>query len=157
MDKLLARLRHDYPDVGFVAAKTFCWSPKNRQVLYRTTAKGSAACYSLLHELGHALLEHRRYRHDYELLELEMEAWEQARQIGRNYDITILEDHIQNCLDTYRDWLYGRSICPTCSTKALQQDAPPLGAAAYYCFNCHATWRVASSRFCRPYRQTKAS
>jgi hypothetical protein len=31
----------------------------------------------------------------------------------------------------------------------LQQDSLPL----YRCFNCHATWRVAPSRFCRPYRQ----
>jgi hypothetical protein len=152
---LLVRLRQDFPDINFVADKTFCWSPSNRQVHYRDGATGETACYSLLHELGHALLEHRRYRQDLELLELEMAAWERASRIARDYAVTIDEDYIQNCLDTYRDWLYRRSICPSCATKALQQDAPPFGKAAYHCFNCHATWEVANSRFCRPYRQTK--
>jgi hypothetical protein len=148
---LLGRLKTDYPRVDFIAGTTFCWSPTERQVIYKANAKGVAAIYSLLHEVGHALLDHKRYTHDFELLEIEVAAWEQAKTIAGNYTTVIDEDHIQNCLDTYRDWLYRRSICPSCTTKTLQLDDKP----AYVCFNCHATWRVAPSRFCRPYRKVK--
>jgi hypothetical protein len=151
MDKLLVQLQKDHPQLSFVAGKAFYWSPANRQVVYKTNAEGPTAVFSLLHEVGHALLDHKRYRLDFELLELEVAAWERAKLLGVDYDTTIDEDHIQDCLDTYRDWLYRRSICPSCTTKALQQDDEPV----YSCFNCHATWRVAPSRFCRPYRQTK--
>jgi hypothetical protein len=54
-------------------------------------------------------------------------------------------------LDTYRDWLYKRSICPTCTAKCLQQG----DFVHYRCFNCHTTWRVTASRFCRAYRRQK--
>ncbi len=150
MDKLLAHLSTDYPSLTFEAGKAFCWSPRDQKITYKTTAHGIAASYSLLHEVGHATLKHKRYTLDFELLELEVAAWEQAKQLASAYDITIDEDHIQDCLDSYRDWMYRRSVCPCCTAKTLQQDDQPT----YRCFNCHATWRVAPSRFCRPYRQT---
>jgi hypothetical protein len=146
---LVERLTTDYPQLTFAASTSFFWSRANHQVMYRHNAEGIAATFSLLHEVGHALLDHKRYTLDFELLQLEVAAWEQAMAIAPTYDITIDEEHIQDCLDSYRDWLYRRSICPACSAKALQQDDQPL----YRCFNCHATWQVAPSRFCRPYRR----
>lgn len=151
-DGLLVRMRHDHPDIGFTAGTRFCWSPATRQVFYARPASrdGVDAMYSLLHETGHALLDHRRYRLDFELLQMEVEAWERARGLAADYRIDLDEDHIQDCLDTYRDWLYRRSICPSCTSKALQADDRP----EYRCHNCHAVWRVATSRFCRPYRRS---
>ncbi len=156
-DELLTELQTDYPTLQFIRGKAFCWLPVTRQIMYkpqiRTMQSGetTTVMYSLLHEVGHALLGHERYKLDFELLELEVAAWERAKGIAGNYTIVIEESHIQDCLDSYRDWLYRRSICPTCTTKALQLDNEP----AYRCFNCHATWRVAPSRFCRPYRKIK--
>ena len=150
--QLLERVSSDFPDVNFVAGKTFCWSPANRQVVYQPQAKGRTACYSLLHELAHARLGHQRYKLDFELVELEVAAWEEAKVLAGRYQLSIDEDHLQNCLDTYRHWLYRRCICPACGTKALQQDDAPL----YRCYNCHSSWRVTPSRFCRPYRQSQA-
>lgn len=147
--RLLAQLVTEYPNLTFAESSSFYWSPAKRQINCKRGAEGLSATFSLLHELGHALLDHKRYKLDFELLQLEVAAWEQAKLVAPNYGITIDEDHIQDCLDSYRDWLYRRSICPTCTAKALQQDGQPL----YRCFNCHATWRVAPSRFCRPYRQ----
>ncbi len=152
-DKLLRQLKADHAEVSFVEGVAFCWSPDERQITYKANAQGLAALFSLLHEVGHARLKHRRYTLDFELLAIEVAAWEQAKQICDRYDINIDEDHVQNCLDTYRDWLYGRSICPSCTTKSLQLDDKP----AYSCFNCHATWQVAPSRFCRPYRKVKGN
>jgi hypothetical protein len=151
--QLLNRIAADYPEIGFAEGKSFYWSPAKRHIIYRRDAAGTVATFSLLHELGHALLNHKRYTLDFELLQLEVAAWEEAKRIAPTYGINIDEDHIQDCLDSYRDWLYRRSICPTCTTKALQQDNEPL----YRCFNCHTTWQVAPSRFCRPYRRQNAA
>lgn len=148
MDKLLHRIAADHPQLRFAAGDSFCWSPATNQVQYERNASGVTAVFSLLHEVGHALLQHEHYKLDFELLELEVAAWERARELAGKYKIQLDEDHVQDCLDTYRDWLYRRSICPSCTTRALQLD----DSAEYQCHNCRTTWRVATSRFCRPYR-----
>jgi hypothetical protein len=151
MHTLLAKLQTEFPELLFTAGKQFCWSPETKEIFYKADADGKRAVWSLLHETGHALLEHRSYQADFELLRLESEAWERAKTLSEKLGIEIDEDHVQDCLDTYRDWLYKRSICPNCSTKCLQQG----DFVHYRCFNCHAMWRVTASRFCRAYRSTK--
>lgn len=150
MDELITDLRRRYPRLKFVAGKQFYWSPETGEIFYKAGAGGRRAAWSLLHETGHALLGHKNYKADFELLRLEVAAWEQARRLAAGAGITIDEDHIQDCLDTYRDWLYKRSICPKCTTKCLQQG----DFVHYRCFNCHTVWRVTASRFCRAYRRS---
>lgn len=151
MEKLITKLQAEFPRLRFTAGQQFCWSPETGEIFYKTTAGSLKSTWSLLHETGHALLEHQSYKADFELLRLEVAAWERARELAADVGIAIDEDHIQDCLDTYRDWLYKRSICPGCTTKCLQQD----DYSHYRCFNCHTVWRVSSSRFCRAYRSTK--
>lgn len=151
MEALIAELQSRFPDLRFTPGKQFYWSAETGEVSYEAQAKSRRAKWSLLHETGHALLEHSSYRGDFELLKLEMAAWEKARELGADLGITISEDHIQNSLDTYRDWLHKRSICPTCSTKCLQQG----DFVHYRCFNCHTVWKVSPNRFCRAYRRSK--
>lgn len=151
MDELVNTLSKRFPALTFTAGNQFCWSPETGEIFYKASASGRQASWSLLHETGHALLGHSGYRADFELIRLEMAAWERARQLAANLSITIDEDHIQDCLDTYRDWLYKRSICPNCTTKSLQQG----DFVHYRCFNCHTTWRVTPNRFCRAYRRQK--
>lgn len=151
MNSLLKKLQHDYPDISFVAAKEFCWSPKTHEIIYNSQAiaKGNGA-WSLFHELGHAVLEHRSYDSDLELLQLEALAWNKAKEIGKSYGYEIDNHHIEDCLDTYRDWLHQRSACPKCNNRSFQQNN-----REYSCYNCGTTWAVSLSRFCRPYRMTK--
>jgi hypothetical protein len=151
MDKLIAELQSKFPALRFTPGQQFCWSPETGEIFYKATARGKQATWSLLHETGHALLEHHGYKADFELLRLEAAAWERARALAEGLGLAIDEDHVQDCLDTYRDWLYKRSICPACTTKCLQQG----DFVHYRCFNCHTTWRVTASRFCRAYRSTK--
>jgi hypothetical protein len=141
---ILPKLQRDFPDIAFTEGSDFYWSPQQQTVFY--ASQGDA--WSLLHELSHALLGHARYQSDFELLALEVAAWDKARVLAPDYGVTIDEDHIQDCLDTYRDWLHQRSTCPRCGTKSLQTDAQH-----YQCFNCQTIWKVTASRFCRPYRQ----
>lgn len=151
MQKLRKTLEAKYPELQFVADKQFYWSPETREIFYRSSAEGAKAEWSLLHETGHALLDHTSYKADFELLRLEVAAWDKARELAGDLGIEIDENHIQDCLDTYRDWLHKRSICPRCNATCLQQD----DHAHYRCFNCHAVWQVSASRFCRAYRRTK--
>ncbi len=161
MDKLLILLTTDFPQLQFTAGQAFCWSPKGRQVTYKAPAPANSdgrqdatqsleAVFSLLHETGHALLEHKRYALDFELLQLEVAAWQRAKRLGEVYGIAIDDNYIEDCLDTYRDWLYSRSVCPSCTTKSLQLD----DRSGYQCYNCGTTWKVAVSRFRRSYRKS---
>ncbi|HVX56873.1 MAG TPA: hypothetical protein VHA37_04015 [Candidatus Saccharimonadales bacterium] len=151
MDQLIAELQARFPALRFAPADYFSWSPETGEIFYEAGRNDEQARWSLLHESGHALAGHRSYRADVELLRLEVDAWERARQLAVELGLAIDEEHIQECLDTYRDWLYKRSICPTCGTKSLQQG----DFVHYRCFNCNAVWRVSASRFCRAYRRSK--
>jgi len=153
MQRLLARLAADFPELTFRAGEAFCWSPGDKQIVYRIgISEENVGVWSLLHELGHATLDHSTYQSDFALLQLEVAAWEAARDLAATYGHQIDPDHIQDCLDTYRDWLHRRSTCPTCGNKSLQETA-----RQYACFNCDTRWHVTASRFCRPYRRLATS
>jgi ribosomal protein S27AE len=148
MEKLIEQLLQDHPGLRFAEGRSFYWSPATQQVFY-TMNRSQSGLWAILHETAHALLEHTKYTLDFELLQMEVAAWEHAKKLAEKYELVIDEEHIQDCLDSYRDWLYKRSICPSCGNKSIQHDRE----LRYQCFNCHSTWNVASSRFCRPYRQ----
>lgn len=147
MNDLISKLTKRYPQLQFCIGEKFYWSPKTEQIFYQT---GADPLYlrKLLHEVGHALLGHTAYSSDLELLALEVAAWEKAQQVAQDFKVTLDADYIQDCLDTYRDWLHKRSTCPTCGTRSLQETPEQ-----YKCFNCQSAWRVSPSRFCRTYRQ----
>jgi hypothetical protein len=151
METVLTRLKTTFQDITFEPGDTFFWSPKNQKITYDAGAPPTDqhATWALLHETAHALLGHKKYQYDVDLLLLEVEAWQRAKGLAESFGITIEEDHIQDCLDTYRDWLHQRATCPRCSTVSLQ-----IPRQDYRCHNCAATWTVSSSRFCRPYRLT---
>ncbi len=151
MDALVSKLKYIIPDINFMIASSFSWSPATKTISYPSKVEDvTVGSWSLIHETGHAVLRHTSYQTDVELLLMEVAAWQEARKIAKKIDIVIDEDHIQNCLDTYRDWLHQRSTCPTCGVVSLQHTD-----GGYKCHNCSRTWRVTTSRFCRPYRMTK--
>jgi hypothetical protein len=85
-----------------------------------------------------------------ELLKLERSAWDKALKLSRRYHVVIDEDHIEDCLDTYRDWLKARATCPACRTVSVQDDQ-----GVYGCYNCSERWRVPASPTCRVLRIKK--
>jgi hypothetical protein len=150
MRNLITQLTNDYPHLSFVQGDSFYWSPQKNTIHYREINELPESAWPLLHEVGHAQLGHRRYATDFELLTLEIEAWEHAKELAQKYGHQIDDDHIQDCLDTYRDWLYRRSTCPKCTNSSLQ-----IRTDTYRCFNCNNEWRVSASRKCRTYRKTQ--
>jgi hypothetical protein len=145
---LVDKITKDYPQFKFLPGKQEHWSPRTNTITYSQTETLDELRYGLLHELAHALLGHSTYQSDFELLKLESQAWELAAKIGRKYNIRLDNDHIQDCLDTYRDWLHRRSKCPTCAMHVMQKDPH-----TYKCFNCNTTWTVSHRRFARSYRR----
>lgn len=148
MEKLIERLRNDHPQLVFRPGHAHCWSPKDGQILYENTDKAHNI-EGLLHEIGHARLQHKGYVSDLELLQKEVDAWEEARRLAKKYGVPFSAEHMQDCLDTYRDWIYKRSTCPQCLSAGLQKDEHH-----YQCLNCTHIWSVTASRFCRPYRKS---
>lgn len=147
LDNLLPQIAADYPDLEFIESAHFSWHAGRKHVTFKKKKNAEHTVWALLHELGHALLQHADYRHDIELLQLEVAAWDKARSLAHRYDLEIDEDYVQDCLDTYRDWLHLRSTCPTCYARSLQ-----ASQSRYRCFNCQTSWQVSRSRLCRPYR-----
>lgn len=128
----------NFPDQTFVAGRIFLWSPNTRTIIYDerrlNTNNGKLA---LLHEIGHARLGHRIYNYDMELLRMEMEAWDVARELAPKLDISIDEDHITATIASYDEWLSKRATCPDCNNFSLQR-----GRDSYGCFACGAKWVV---------------
>ena len=148
LEGLLEQIRSDHPDLSFIESTNFSWHAGKKHVSFKKSDAGSEqAAWALLHELGHALLDHTTYRYDIELLQIEATAWGKARELAQKYALTIDEDYIQDCLDTYRDWLHLRATCPSCFARSLQSSPRD-----YHCFNCGSEWQVSRSRLCRPYR-----
>jgi len=148
LDTLISRVAADYPDLVFVEGARFAWRAEQRHVSFKkSAAKTEHGAWALLHELGHALLAHADYRYDIELLQMEAAAWAKAHELAADYGLRIDEDYVQDCLDTYRDWLHVRATCPTCFARSLQ--ASPR---SYRCHDCGAEWQVSRNRLCRPYR-----
>jgi hypothetical protein len=147
-DDFIKKLIKDYPAYKFKVGTQEHWSPKTKTITYNP----SKSCYGVLHELAHAILSHSIYQTDFQLLKMESDAWELAIKIGQKYGIAIDQDHIQNCLDTYRDWLHRRSTCPSCATHVLQSNS-----SHYHCYNCQTNWQVSSGKFVRSYRKVSDS
>jgi hypothetical protein len=153
MEKLLKELAILVPGVTCEPGLAFCWSPRQQVITYRAAPHPTELDeWALLHEAGHAQLGHKTYNSDLELLLLEVAAWEKAIETAASLGVVIDEEHIQDCLDTYRDWLHQRSNCPVCKNTCLQ-----VSASTYRCHNCTTEWRVSTSRFCRAYRRRQSS
>lgn len=151
--KLLEQLQRDYPDISFVASRQFSWHAGRRNISYASHGVDDVrSAWAILHELGHALLEHTDFGSDIELLQIEISAWEKAHQLAPRYGIQFDQDYIEDCLDSYRDWLHVRATCPTCYVRCLQTDKH-----TYTCHNCGSSWRVTRSRLCRPYKKRNGS
>ncbi len=136
------------------------WSPLTKTIYYNAKRiKSDAGKIGLLHEIGHGILSHRVYKYDMELLKMEMDAWDIARNLAPKYGIQIDEEHIARAIASYDRWLSKRATCPDCNNFSLQKDRNNFG-----CFYCGSKWKVnerkdrrvmrtVTSRFVHPHEQ----
>ena len=141
----------DYPNLTFTASDTFRWIPSTNTIEYVSTVTEQEP-YLLLHEIGHASLQHGTYASDIELLDMEREAWHYALStlVPRyGLDRTVAQSIADDALDSYREWLHRRSTCPTCSAVGIESTKHH-----YVCLVCEQTWRVNEARSCELKRYT---
>jgi len=140
MLSLIKKLKTDFKQFTFVESDVFLWSHSENTIYF--IGKGNNYGF-LFHELAHALLNHADYNRDIELLAMERQAWDKAKDLAPKYDFSIDDDFIQSNLDTYRDWLHSRSTCPECKANGLQVEKK-----SYRCLACNHQWRVNEARTC---------
>ena len=144
---LIKQIKSDYPEFNFKQSSDFHWSHSENAIFYSTKSKDLSF---LFHELAHAILNHTSYDRDIELIGMERDAWEQAKELASKYNYVIDDDFIQDNLDTYRDWLHSRSTCKKCTATGLQ-----ILKNTYKCVACSTEWRVNEARTCALRRYKK--
>ncbi len=132
------------------AKETFLWNYPTCTIVYNPN--GPDAAPHLLHEYGHALLQHAGYSRDVELIAMERAAWDQALILGWRWNIPISDNLVESALDTYRDWLHARSLCPRCGATGIQRVN-----GIYNCLACYTQWRTNAATTCRLRRRVIAS
>lgn len=132
--RLLTRLKADFKHLKFVAALDFYWSWQNNTIYYNPAQ--TEAEHLLLHELAHASLNHNSYSYDTELVQMELAAWQYSKQhfypkyLGQ-FNHKLADDY----LESYRNWLYERSLCPNCNSTGQQTIN-----GHYICLACQQQW-----------------
>lgn len=148
-NKLLNLLARKFDgELKFEPSKSYYWSPTDSTVYFQAGDTSEVGLWTILHETCHGLLKHTNYSSDFELVLLEANAWQEAEKLSGDFGIEISDEHVQDCLDSYRDWQYKRSLCPKCDLGGVQTDQK-----TYSCMFCDGNWKVSSARFCRPYRK----
>jgi len=141
--KILQRVIADFPQFKFRKADDFAWRPWEHTIFYNPDTHN--ADLLLLHELAHGILGHLEAVSDVELLKLEAQAWQQVKaRLAPKYGLRFDENSAIAYMDTYREWLHKRSLCPKCDTSGWQIDVNH-----YKCPACLATWQVNSNKFKR--------
>lgn len=140
---LAKRLQQTFPQLRFAVGDNFYWSASEQTVFFRSVISDDEAAL-LLHETAHGLLGHHDFTSDIALLKCERDAWRHAKKVlAPQFGVDIDEDTAQDHLDTYRNWLHARSLCPSCHQTGLQ-----AAEQRYECINCKSRWRVNEARTC---------
>ncbi len=133
-----------FSQLQFVENDTFYWSAKDK-IVYFARCQSEEDIAFLLHECAHALLQHEDFSHDLALVQMEAAAWEYAQQtLAPQHSITLDQNLIDESIESYKIWLFDRSLCPKCSHNGLQTKT-----STYQCINCECSWKVNDARQCR--------
>ena len=124
----LAAVRSRFPEYRFIGGRKFMFRPP-RTIVIGPEEEGDELL--LLHEVGHALSGHRDFKMNVQRLKMEMEAWEKALGLAKEFSVEFSEEAVERELDTYRDYVDKKSRCPRCG---LARYETPDGQ--YHCPRC---------------------
>lgn len=140
LSKLISKLRIEYPGITFRPGLSFKWSAENKVLFYNISLEEGSSL--LLHELSHAILDHAGFALDIDLVRKERLAWQYAQEtLAPRYNLVISDNMVEDAMDTYRNWLHKRSLCPDCQTSGLQTKT-----GTYKCLACRCQWRANDAR-----------
>lgn len=129
-----------YHEYTFLPAGYFCYDASEEVINYDPVRlRYNTGKIALLHEISHCQLGHFHYRYDLELLMLEVAAWNRTLELARKHNIPVQQQYIQDCIDSYDDWVTRRGTCPTCHNFCIEDTEN-----VFSCFVCNTQWRVSS-------------
>jgi hypothetical protein len=144
MEAALDYVSKEFPHIRLEKGTKFSWNASAKTITYPASADSeSTFVHGLFHEVAHSILKHEGFRHDIDLLKKERDAWSEAKKLLERFDHVLDSEHVEDCLDTYRDWIYLRAACPQCELVGTQSDA-----VHYSCPYCLISWNVPGSRLC---------
>lgn len=146
IDLAYEQLINDFNDIDFVTGDDFYWSPMDK-VITHPMIDSVNNFNLLLHEVGHAKLNHCEYPRDIALIDMERQAWECAvSDLAPRYSHSLAmdDDVVQDALDSYRNWLHARSSCPDCQAIGIE-----VSTLHYSCLVCQSNWRVNEAKVCQ--------
>lgn len=132
LNNIIVRLTSDYPWLKWRMGSKFAFRPP-RTIVIEQGNLDNCSKLLLLHEVGHAVLEHKNYGLDVERLKMERAAWEEAKKLCVRYGVEYDEECVESELDSYRDWLHRRARCPKCGLTRYQ-----MSDGKYRCPECDA-------------------
>lgn len=152
INSVYRQIAQDFPSIQFVNGSDFFWSSDIHSITH-PAIDSLEDLYHLLHEIGHARLGHSHYPSDADLVNMEYSAWEYAVNTLSplyNLGLNIEDEVVTSALDSYRQWLHNRSVCPNCQAIGVQESTDN-----YLCLVCRQKWRVNEARSCqlRRYKQ----
>jgi len=137
LNNFVMSLKRDFSQYKFFNGKRFRFRPP-RTIFLESVENYLEApekyMLSALHEVGHAILEHKFYATDPERLKMERAAWEKAKELCLRYGVAYDTEYVERELDTYRDWLHRKSKCPECGLTRYQ-----TRDGRYHCPSCEET------------------
>ena len=142
---ILRQIEADFPQFNFELNDNFSWQPKT-QTITHPAIKNRDDTAQLLHELSYGLLEHSTYNRDIQLIDMERDAWKHTvKNLAPKYSInlSLSDEIIQDALDSYRNWLHDRSVCPNCNAVGFEH-----AKSLYRCINCQSEWQVNEAKYC---------
>lgn len=140
IQSIIKELSKDYKDINFLPSDLFTWSKKNYTLTY---INNDDLWPMLIHEIAHYDLNHTNYTNAIDLLRIERDAWDRAKLIAQNYQLIIEEEIIEKSIDSYRDWVHGRSKCVYCESIGIE-----INKNYYFCLNCENNWKVNEAKTC---------
>ncbi len=134
LDNFVCTLKKDFSQYKFFNGKRFTFRPPRTIILEPAEdflEMPEKYKLSVLHELGHAISEHKFYATDPERLKMEREAWEKAKGLCSRYGVVYDTEYAEEELDTYREWLHQKSKCSECGLTRYQTKD-----GQYHCPGC---------------------
>ena len=127
---LIEQLIQDYPDFCFRTGKKFAFrfafGAKNAKPTVFLGPPQPYFALQTLHELAHGLCGHKDWSNCISRLKCEREAWERAKTLFFKYQKLIPdpwnEDFVETSLDTYRNWVHQKTLCPVCGLTRFQDE-----------------------------------
>jgi hypothetical protein len=126
---LLETLKSDFPQFNWKESARFAFHPPKTINIGPPQPNFPLLA---LHELAHALLNHKDYAQHISRLKMETAAWNYVKTtLAPRYQIPFDENLAESHLDTYRNWLHQKSRCPVCHLTRYQSTS-----GAYHCPHC---------------------